>query len=128
MQYNLEILLLCQYSKNIQIKWNQDAANFLSFYNEWPIYEIKIVIHNMKTKILLTGMAKQTRINIQISIKIIAAKIQTTSWPKLDNSTPFFQDLENWSAFSVCWIVKYLINTPKSKIKYYFNIGKKPLS
>ena len=44
----------------------------------------------MKTKILLTGMAKQTRINIQISIKIIAAKIQTTSWPKLDNNTPFF--------------------------------------
>ena len=56
----------------------------------------------MKTKILLTGMAKQTRINIQISIKIIAAKIQTTSWPKLDNSTPLFQDLENWSAFPVC--------------------------
>ena len=70
-------------------KWNQDATNFLSFYNEWLIYEIKIVIINMKTKILSTEVAKRTRINIQICIKIIVAKIQTRSWPKLDRDTLF---------------------------------------
>ena len=32
---------------------------------------------NMKTKVLLTEIAKGTRINIQISIKIIVAKIRT---------------------------------------------------
>ena len=33
----------------------------------------------MKTEVLLTEIAKRTRINIQISIKIIVAEIQTRS-------------------------------------------------
>ena len=119
---NSKILLLRQYRKNIQTKWNQVAANFLIFYNEWPIYEIKIVIDNMKTKILLTGMAKRSRINIQISIKIIIAKIETRSWPKLDRNALFFQYCHNWWVISVCWTQQYLVNTSKTRIKYYFTI------
>ena len=44
-----------------------------------PIYEIKIVIDNMKTKVLFIEVAKRTRINIQISIKVIVAKTQKRS-------------------------------------------------
>ena len=50
----------------------------------------------MKTKILLTEIAKRTKINIQISIKIIVAKIQTRSLPKLYRNTLFSQYLQNW--------------------------------
>ena len=49
----------------------------------------------MKAKTFSTRVAKRIRRNIQISIKIIIAKMQARSPPKLNANALLFQHLQN---------------------------------
>ena len=109
-------------------KQNETKKQQIFTILHWMISEIKVVIDDMKTKVLLTEIAKWARINMQISIKIIVAKIHTIAWPKLDRNTLLFSTFKIAEFCSVCRILQYLINTCKTRMKYYFTISKKPLS